>query len=273
VDEQCDDGNRIAGDGCSEACTRETSNGACGNGIVDSALGELCDDGNDDNGDACPDGVMAGTCEPARCGDGHVWMGVEECDPGADPTCRADCLDTVRCGNGLIDPGEGCDDGNGDNDDACPDGPGGTCEPARCGDGHLRDGVEICDDGDTDPASGCRADCLAMVGCGNGFLDVGEVCDDGNGENDDACPDGPGGTCEPARCGDGFMRAGVEQCDDGDGDNGDGCPDGQGGTCRLAFCGDGFKHAGIEECELGDTSCPMAELCTPPGQPGECECN
>lgn len=38
-----------------------------------------------------------------------------------------------RCGNGMIDPGEQCDDGNLRDDDDCLS----TCVPARCGDGFV----------------------------------------------------------------------------------------------------------------------------------------
>jgi cysteine-rich repeat protein len=48
--EDCDDGNRIAGDGCSADCD---SAEACGNGVVDQTVGEVCDDGNVVSGDAC----------------------------------------------------------------------------------------------------------------------------------------------------------------------------------------------------------------------------
>lgn len=41
LSESCDDGNRRAGDGCSDVCLAET----CGNGVVDVARGEECDDG------------------------------------------------------------------------------------------------------------------------------------------------------------------------------------------------------------------------------------
>lgn len=39
--ETCDDGNTLAGDGCSAVCLVET----CGNGAIDPVLGEECDDG------------------------------------------------------------------------------------------------------------------------------------------------------------------------------------------------------------------------------------
>lgn len=45
--------------------------------------------------------------------------------------------------------------------------------------------------------------------CGNGRLDAGEICDDGNRVDEDACT----AVCRPARCGDGAIQAGVEQCD------------------------------------------------------------
>ncbi|GIV04383.1 MAG: hypothetical protein KatS3mg015_3213 [Fimbriimonadales bacterium] len=49
--------------------------------------------------------------------------------------------------------------------------------------------------------------------CGNGQLDAGEQCDDGNLDDDDGCLS----TCVPARCGDGFVASFAptmpEQCD------------------------------------------------------------
>ena len=48
--EECDDGNRLDGDGCSGECTKETS-ATCGDNHVDP--GEQCDDGNKTDGDGC----------------------------------------------------------------------------------------------------------------------------------------------------------------------------------------------------------------------------
>jgi cysteine-rich repeat protein len=45
--------------------------------------------------------------------------------------------------------------------------------------------------------------------CGNGHLDEGEMCDDGNQSDQDACT----AVCRPARCGDGAVETGMEQCD------------------------------------------------------------
>ncbi|MFO7567813.1 MAG: DUF4215 domain-containing protein [Enhygromyxa sp.] len=52
-DEECDDGNEVDDDGCSNACTLP----ACGDGIIQAELGETCDDGNTRGGDWC-----ASTC-------------------------------------------------------------------------------------------------------------------------------------------------------------------------------------------------------------------
>ncbi|GEM_PF-2698694 len=81
--------------------------------------------------------------------------------------------------------------------------------------------------------------------CGNGILQLGEVCDDGNTVNTDDCLN----NCTRARCGDGEVHEGVEACDDGNTDDRDACPQ----NCEEAFCGDGFVYAaGGEECEDGN---------------------
>lgn len=86
----------------------------CGDGIVDP--GEECDNSLDENS-------LTGSCLPAcllaKCGDGFVHLGVEECDIGAangkdyagcnDITCKWNS----RCGDGIVDPEhEHCDPGD-----------------------------------------------------------------------------------------------------------------------------------------------------------------
>ncbi|MBI4957362.1 MAG: hypothetical protein HY908_35460 [Myxococcales bacterium] len=186
-------------------------------------------------------------------------LGLSACPgprPEADPSIGANPL----CGDGVLDSaaGETCDDGNHDNTDACPDGDGGTCQPATCGDGLVWStdgGTEPCD-GDGAGVAGetpaCDDDCTAVVcGDGNANAAAGEGCDDGNQDNTDACPDGANGTCEAATCGDGFVwtqGGGTEGCDDGDADDTDSCPT----TCATATCGDGFvwsTDGGTEDCD------------------------
>jgi cysteine-rich repeat protein len=72
----------------------------------------------------------------------------------------------------------------------------------------------------------------AAAGCGNGVVELGEECDDGNLQDDDACM-----RCAAARCGDGVLRAGFEQCDDGNFGQQDGC------TTLCLSCGAGNQVA------------------------------
>src|SRR5689334_17598961 len=50
INEECDDGNTTAGDGCDATCHTEIGP-TCGDGNVDA--GEACDDGNNTDGDGC----------------------------------------------------------------------------------------------------------------------------------------------------------------------------------------------------------------------------
>jgi len=110
----------------------------CGDGVVQSELGEECDDG-DDNSDTDPD------------------------------ACRTDCV-LPSCGDGVTDSGEECDDGNDVDNDECSNGCveviGDLCSPctddSQCG----RD-VDLCTempDGDF-----CTVDCSDGAGCPEGF--------------------------------------------------------------------------------------------------------
>ncbi|UCF34440.1 MAG: DUF4215 domain-containing protein [Phycisphaerales bacterium] len=59
------------------------------------------------------------------------------------------------CGDGILDPGEECDDGNNEDGDGCS----ATCElEGYCGDGILDPGEE-CDDGNNEDGDGCSAEC------------------------------------------------------------------------------------------------------------------
>jgi cysteine-rich repeat protein len=96
--------------------------------------------------------------------------------------------------------------------------------------------------------------------CGDGIVQTGEACDDGNRDEQDTCR----GTCQVARCGDGVVQAGVEECDDGNALDSDACPS----TCRAARCGDGLVEADIEFCDdandIDDDGCDTS--CTPCGR-------
>ncbi len=130
---------------------------------------------------------------------------------------------TYTCGDGDLEPGEFCDDGNKADGDGCskdcltqdPDfncSEGELCTPISiCGNGVI-EGREKCDDGNAidgaDGGDGCDGDCLAVQSgftcgkpntpclvspeCGNGKRERGEQCDDGNV---DAATDGCSQTC------------------------------------------------------------------------------
>lgn len=100
------------------------------------------------------------------------------------------------CGDGTVDSGEECDDGNTSNGDGCSS----TCQTelpppppeSCCGDGTVDSG-EACDDGNTSGGDGCSATCTVEPPpppapcCGDGTVDSGEECDDGNTTNGDGC--------------------------------------------------------------------------------------
>lgn len=161
--EACDDGNTTAGDGCSADC--KTVEGGflcrvpgrpcvpnCGDGMIKATptVSEQCDDGNTMNGDGCSANCLlefgascptpGQPCKTSVCGNGMVEAG-ESCDEGTrnglflgngmgcsktctrEPSCRSAAGATqacaVTCGNGNIETGEECDDGNLGDGDGC----------------------------------------------------------------------------------------------------------------------------------------------------------
>ena len=189
--ESCDDGNRNNNDTCRNDCTQ------CGDGEIQ--VGEACDDGNSVDDDDC-----SNRCRRNSCGNGVLDYG-ETCD--GSPGCRADC---TRCGDGVRQPIESCDDGNNNNFDSCRN----DCIPGFCGDGVISPG-ESCDDGNSINTDSCRNDCGF---CGDGIVQPVESCDDGNQNNDDGCRN------DCTFCGDGEVQTQFgEVCDDENLDDFDSC--------------------------------------------------
>jgi cysteine-rich repeat protein len=72
------------------------------------------------------------------------------------------------CGNGRLEPGEECDDGNASATDRCLP----SCRLAACGDSFVRTHVEDCDDGNALPDDGCSPSCLACPTGPDSFASV-----------------------------------------------------------------------------------------------------
>jgi fibro-slime domain-containing protein len=171
-------------------------------------------------------------------------------------------------------------------------------EKTGCGDGKLQAG-EVCDDGNSAPGDGCSADChnveqaflcpapgeacVSTVKCGDGRVSGREQCDDGNRANRDGCDrdcalepgytcPAPGTFCIAAKCGDKLL-VGDEQCEDDDDVPADGdgcsascrlepgfvCPE-VGKACVATVCNDGMRQ-GSEPCDDGNQV--VGDGCTP----------
>lgn len=96
---------------------------------------------------------------------------------------------STSCGDGTVQTGEQCDDGDQDTTNDCTN----ACKNAYCLDGILRttgQGVEAeeCDDGNETDDDECSTACK-NARCGDGIKQavMGETCDDGNAVDDDTC--------------------------------------------------------------------------------------
>jgi fibro-slime domain-containing protein len=236
----------------------------CGDGVLDTALGEQCDDG-------IPPAQKVGANAVADDGCNAL------CQIEADylcPTPGQPCVSQRKCGNGTLTIDETCDDGNTQSGDGCSANcqtiepgyqcrmPGKPCTP-KCGDGVIT-ASEACDDGNTTSGDGCSATCKLEIGykctgssgqksvcsptvCGDGKTEGAEGCDDGNTMPFDGCsencqiePDCSGTSGCTSKCGDGIVLS--EDCDDGNAASGDGCSSickvEAGWTCTQPTLGD-----------------------------------
>lgn len=66
---------------------------------------------------------------------GEMCDGVGQAQCNENYTCQScNCTYQPDCGNGVVDPGEACDDGNGNNNDECTN----VCTLTICGDGIVQ---------------------------------------------------------------------------------------------------------------------------------------
>jgi len=272
---------------------------------------------------------------------GTLWMGTPACGgpaPGTsifDAGPSSDATTVPGNDSSLVLPSDDSssfvipsnDDSSTPPDGTTQTGTGGSCEggacadsmPTVCGDGVIESG-EQCDDGNSTPGDGCSGVCQIEPGfacptpgkpcvstvsqvCGDGKIEGDEACDDGNTVDGDgcsaACQVEPGFSCATpgkpcvmtvvAKCGDGTVNNG-EQCDDGNTTAGDGCSATcqieQGWTCptpnmpcqKLQYCGDGIVQTALgETCDDGNAvpgdgcsgvcTIEPGYACTDPGMP------
>lgn len=171
------------------------------------------------------------------------------------------------CGNGLVDPGEDCDAGGICSDNgapcrrsvsACANSATAQCLP----NGLCSDNGAACVPDNAlcaDPFSascvpsvsgGCGADCRFL--CGDGTIDFGESCDDGNQSPGDGCDS----YCQ-VECGNGVIDVAT------------GCSAAAGDGSCLETCDDGgvcVTQGSVINCASND-DCPSGEECRPVGYP------
>ncbi|MBK9265096.1 MAG: DUF4215 domain-containing protein [Polyangiaceae bacterium] len=178
-----------------------------------SPLDDDCDGEVNEEGEGC-------ICTPGEVGECYTGAmgtaGTGECKKGLQ-ACADSGSGFEECKGEVVPRDEVCDAAMIDEDcDGEVNEEGADC---FCGDGYVSVGEE-CDDANQDNADACSSTCKAAV-YGDGIVQsgLGETCDDGNVISTDFCT----AQCQPAACGDGIVQIG-ERCDDGNTIDGDDCP-------------------------------------------------
>jgi cysteine-rich repeat protein len=238
--EVCDDGSKSIGGHngdygfCDTNCNQLA--GRCGDGIKQPSEG--CDCGAK-NGSYFKNGVLATALQPSCTGTDTT---------ASVPSCSWDCKAVgPRCGDGAVNgPNEVCDGG-------------------------MQEAKGFCSGTDKAPCSenkDCPSPQTCSGYCATPEQRNQRFCVNNNpaSPNPQACKWGTWACTLPGTCGDGIVQTG-EQCDDGNEDNTDGCviadvnADGK-KECRLAVCGDGYVSVPLsEQC---DQASDNGKACLPP---------
>jgi len=280
--------------------TDEDCSVSCDNGVVEA--GETCDPISSCptdciDGDPCTDDTMTGS--PDNCNAACPHTEINLCDEsGGDGCCPDACTPFTDidcpavCDNGVLEPGETCDDGTAtpcptdciDGDPCTDDTMNG--DPSTCDVECPHTAITSCTMGDPDLC--CPAGCTPIDDddcglCGNGQLDTGETCDDTSSNlcptdcfDDDPCTDdtmtGSAATCD-AQC----PNDPITGCTNDDGCCPAGCVYSNDNDCD---CGNGVIDSG-ETCDDGPdsptpcpTDCDDEDTCTDDttiGSPETCD--
>ena len=261
--EACDDGNIVAGDGCSSICAVETGwyctappstcKTTCGDGVV--AGSEACDDKNTAPLDGCS----------ATCTVETGWYCA-----GTPSAC------TTKCGDGIVAGKETCDDSNTKDLDGCSStcalesgwqcgGTPYTCT-TTCGDGIVA-GKEACDDKNTKNLDGCSATCTVEVSwvC-TGGPSVCTGCSDNTAGSVDAGCKAALPACnvktKPGTCVECTVAADCKTT---------GVCDTTTFKCSTATCKDGVNNGQETDVDCGGPTCPKCGNEKKCGKPTDCE--
>ncbi len=238
-------------------------------------------------------GVIALGAQAGAFGSG---CGSSDPAPATTPPTPVDDVDAstrpsganAKCGNGVLEIGEDCDDGNTQSGDACQNDCSFTCiagDPQRdhCDDKNACNGKETCgadhrcsiaappaDGSSCGTASTCLGGNCIPASCGDGQVQSGEECDDGNANSDDGCRvdctftcvtgDATRDKCDDANACNGTEVCGADhKCSAGtpiaDNTACTSVPKGycKAGVCTGATCGNATSEPG-ETCDDGNTN-------------------
>jgi cysteine-rich repeat protein len=186
-------------------------------------------------------GSSAGGAPGSGGTDGGVDSGAGGVSPGGSGGGSGGTVTVNLCGNGTPDPGEECDDANGDNDDGCTSVCRFSClTDLDCIDTEFCNGQELCDI-DTHKCRLAPSNVVDGTRCGIIHICKAGVCD-----------------FAPQTCGD-EIRVGTEECDPPDPDHGCGL------DCRfVCLSGDATRDCTpADKCNGQSTCDDNTHLCRP----------
>ena len=192
--EGVDDGTSCGSMGGLICLDDECVTSVCGDSFADPRADEDCDDGNDLAGDGCEPDCSFTCSEVDECSDGNACNGNEVCDTAehvcvagttatdetpctstavAEGECRSGTCVPKGCGDESVEGLEECDDGNQDSGDGCEPTCTFTCEEdVDCNDNNVCNGEESCDPSMHTCAAGTLLECGAQNECSLGACDA-----------------------------------------------------------------------------------------------------